>query len=393
MSTVRDRTARAPRRLLVVSDEMEIGGSQSQIVHLLSGLDRSAWQPELLYFRKHSFLVDQLEAAGIRTHHLPKNGRVDFGFVRRLYAFLRSGRYELVHAFSLTAELWVRALLPLLAPTKFVASVRGLCLGYPAWQWWLKRWIAHRADAIVANAHAGARMTALRATVPLDCISVIPNGVEIPVLLDAVARVRGRAELGVPENRVFGLFVGRLVSEKNLPLLLDALARLPSTSRPLLLLVGDGPLRAQLVEQARSLQLDTDLRLLGERRDAQAMMQLADFLVLPSREEGLSNVLLEAMAAGCAVIASAVGGNPEIVEHEVNGLLFTSDNADQLARALAALTSDVALRTRLGSAARRHAASMHGITALIDATASLYIRVLDEPRRKRCMNTTGAHGG
>jgi glycosyltransferase involved in cell wall biosynthesis len=379
--------ASRPRRLLVVSDEMEVGGSQRQIAHLLAGLDRSAWQPELLYFRRRSFLVDEIEAAGVVTHHLPKHGRVDAGFVRRLHARLRDGRYDLVHAFSLTAELWVRALLPLLPPLRFVASVRGLCLGYPAWQWALKRWIVQRADAIVSNAHAGARMTAQRTHVPLERITVIPNGVEMPAPLEADARARGRAQLAVPPGRVFGLFVGRLVVEKNLPLLLEALAQLAPPARPLLLLAGEGPLRADLEARIGALGLGADVRLLGERRDATQLMQLADFLVLPSREEGLSNVLLEAMAAGCAAIASDAGGNPELVRHDVTGLLFPSDNAAALARALETVAGDDAARARLGAAARAHAAAEHGIGTLVEATQALYARVLDGRSHQEPMMT------
>lgn len=377
------RTTASKRRLLVVTDEMEVGGSQRQIVHLLGGLDRTRWEPELLYFRQRSFLVDQLEARGVRTHHLPKSGRVDLGFVRRLHSLLSAGHYDLVHAYSLTAELWVRALLPLLPTTKFVASVRGLCLVYPDWQWRLKRWIVRRADAVVANARAGARMTAQRTGHPLAAIDVIPNGVEMPAPMDATTRARLRAELGIPAERAFGLFVGRFVVEKNLPLLLDALARIEPTTRPLLLLAGDGPLRPEVIAQCQTLRLGENLRLLGERRDAQTLMQAADFLVLPSREEGLSNVLLEAMAAGCPVIASDAGGNPELVEHQVTGLVFPSDNAERLAQDLLTMTHDPTLRARLGAAAHRHAEAEHSVAALVQSTQAVYERVLGAQPRTR----------
>ena len=95
-----------PRRLLVAVDEMEVGGSQRQIVQLLTHIDRARWEPEVVYFRQRSFLVDVLESAGITVHHLAKRGRVDPGFVLRFARLLDRGRYDLVHAFSLTAELW-----------------------------------------------------------------------------------------------------------------------------------------------------------------------------------------------------------------------------------------------------------------------------------------------
>ncbi|HEY6939994.1 glycosyltransferase [Dokdonella sp.] len=363
-------------RVLVVSDEMEVGGSQRQIAHLLAGLDRSRWQAELLYFRNRSFLADRLAESGIRVHELPKRGRIDPRFVLRLAALLRRGRYDIVHCFSLTAELWVRALLPLSPRCAYIASVRGLCLHHTRRQWRCKRWIVRRADAVIANALAGAQATALNTGLPLGRISLVPNGVEMPAPLSAQRREVERDALGLPAGRRCGLFVGRLVAVKNIPLLLDALARVAPPRRPFLLLAGGGPLEADLRAQATRLGLDADVRFLGERGDAQALMQCADFLVLCSREEGLSNVVLEAMAVGCAPVASAVGGNTELVEHERNGLLFPSDDAPALAAALERIAGDDALRARLGTAARDDARNGYAVDEMVRRTEAVYARVL-----------------
>ena len=102
------------RKLLVVSDEMEVGGSQRQITYLLGGLDRRQWQPELVFFRKESFLVRDLRAQGIVVHHVPKRGRLDPRFVLAYAALLRRERYDLVHAYrALPDELRSRARLVL----------------------------------------------------------------------------------------------------------------------------------------------------------------------------------------------------------------------------------------------------------------------------------------
>jgi glycosyltransferase involved in cell wall biosynthesis len=205
--------------------------------------------------------------------------------------------------------------------------------------------------------------------------------VVVPTALDIDARRSGRARLAVPGQRPLALFVGRLVVEKNLPLLLVAMTDMPCGQRPLLLLAGSGPLEAELRQQILALGLADDVRLIGERRDSMFLMQLADILVLPSREEGLSNVLLEAMAAGCAVLASDVGGNPEAIETGRTGLLFRSDDRPDLTVSLARLCGDPALRRDLGDAAQRRVLTRYAIPAMVATTEAAWLRALGAPHR------------
>ena len=133
-------------------------------------------------------------------------------------------------------------------------------------------------------------------------------------------------------------------------------------------------------ERIEQLALDAgvmaDMHFLGVRSDTARLMQVADFLVLPSRFEGLSNALLEAMAAGCPVIASAVGGTPELIEDGRTGLLFAPDSADALSACMARLCADPALRTSLSRSALEHVARQHAVPALVAATSAVYDRCL-----------------
>src|SRR5690606_9634298 len=375
------RCCMSPRRLLVVTDEMEVGGSQRQISYLLGGLDRAQWQPELVFFRNPSFLVSDLRAQGIVVHHVPKRGRLDLRFLLAYASLLRRGRYDLVHAFSLTAELWTLLAGMLARPRPpLVASVRGLYLDQSSLFWRLKRYVLSRSAAVIANAHAGAAAAALRSGIAPERFSVVPNGM-LPIERqppDSSARLRHA--VGAPRGRPFGLFVGRLVKEKNLPCLMQALADMPAAARPWVALAGNGPLRAEIEAMREAAGLGADVRLLGERDDTAALMQAADFLVLPSSFEGMSNVLMEAMSVGCPVIASSVGGNPELVENDETGLLFPDDDAQALAAQLRRMSSDPALRARLAENAARMVRERYSIDNLVASTSAIYERCLP-PRR------------
>lgn len=363
-------------RLLVVIDGMEVGGSQRQVQHLLMGLDRRRWEPELAFFRCDSFLADAIRRDGIPVHYLPKRRRIDPAFLLAYARLLRDRDYTLVHAFSLTAE-WATVLARPLSRRRpaLVASERSFALDRPAWFWWLKRYVLGRSAAVIANSNAGARATARRTRTPEAKFATVANGVGIPASISSDERTRIRGSLGVPAGRAFGLFVGRLVTVKNLPCLVRALATMPPGERPWIALAGDGPLRNAIERLAADQGVAADLCFLGERADATGLMQAADFLVLPSHFEGLSNALLESMAAGCPVIASAVGGNLELIDDERTGLLFRPDDAEALAASMSRMT-DPQLRSRLAQAGLRHVIEHHSQQALGSATSAVYERCL-----------------
>lgn len=371
----------SPRRLLVVTDEMEVGGSQRQISYLLGGLDRTRWQPELVFFRNPSFLVDELRAQGVVVHHIPKRSRVDLRFIVAYAALLHRNRYDLVHAFSLTAELWtlLAGMLTRHRPP-LVASVRGLYLDQPMPFWRLKRYVLARSAAVIANARAGAAAAAQRSGTAPERFSVVPNGM-LPIERQPPEQsARLREAIGAPPDRRFCLFVGRLVTQKNIPCLIRALAELSPAARPWVAFAGNGPMRAEVEAMREAAGLGGDIRLLGEREDTAALMQAADFLVLPSSFEGMSNVLMEAMSVGCPVIASSVGGNPELVENDETGLLFPDDDAQALAAQLRRMSSDPALRARLAENAARMVRERYSIDNLVASTSAIYERCLP-PRR------------
>jgi glycosyltransferase involved in cell wall biosynthesis len=383
MSVSERPVAQIPRkiRVLLITDEMETGGTQRQIVHIARNLDSNRFEPAVAYFRNRSFLVDELERAGIPVHYIPKRRRVDIGFLLRLVALLRNERFDVVHCFSFTGELWgalARRLMLQRNKPVLITSVRNTYDWYTGWQWMLKRWASLESYVVVANSHTGAEYAREKMRLEQRTIQVVYNGVA-PVAggVKAEECISIRHALDVPVGTVLGIFVGRLVVQKNVPVLLRAVKRIaPMEQGFRLLIVGSGPLQEQIEAQIEALDLSQTVKMLGHRSDAERLVAASDFLVLPSLREGLSNVILEAMMAGKAVIASNVGGNSELVGDQQNGLLFDKNDEAGLANCLRALITDEAKRSRFGAAGRARANEEFGIPVMARAMESHYVQCI-----------------
>jgi glycosyltransferase involved in cell wall biosynthesis len=191
-----------------------------------------------------------------------------------------------------------------------------------------------------------------------------------------------RGSLGIDPNRKVILIVGRLSREKDHRTLLEALRRLRAADSPVksppahLLVVGDGPERARIERAVRALEMSDAVTLTGQVSSAEPYYGIADLAVLSSLSEGSPNALLEAMAACVPVVATSVGGVPEIVSHNDSALLVPPRDCDAMARAIAALLSDGALAQRLAGRAHELALLRHAPAARARRLVELYRGVL-----------------
>ena len=212
---------------------------------------------------------------------------------------------------------------------------------------------------------------------------LIPNGVSIDAFSpDREVRQRVRRELEVEPQTLVFVHVGRFAAVKNHEMLVAAFAQLVG-QQPLpteLWLVGDGELREAVQHQVRALGIESRVRFLGVRSDIPDLLRAADVFVFPSRWEGNPLSVMEAMAAGLPVVATAVGGVPELVEDGVSGILVPNEDHNALVGALQQLVQRADLRAQMAHAARRRAEARFDIRHTVRAYESLYESLLQRAR-------------
>jgi glycosyltransferase involved in cell wall biosynthesis len=204
----------------------------------------------------------------------------------------------------------------------------------------------------------------------------IPLGLELAPFVEGPSGEEARASLGLTDTEPVIAIVARLVPIKDVGLFLDALARLRSS--PTALIVGDGDERARLEARAASLGVSARCRFLGWRRDVRSVYAAADVVVLTSRNEGSPVSIIEAMAAGRAVVCTDVGGVRDVVTSGTSGLLVPYGDADALAASIDGLLDDPDRRERLGAEARRAVYPRYDVSRLVTDIANLYSSLVDE---------------
>jgi glycosyltransferase involved in cell wall biosynthesis len=197
----------------------------------------------------------------------------------------------------------------------------------------------------------------------------IPNGVNVD-------RIQPKSSYGTAGSLNI-LYTGRLHSSKGLEVLLEALALLPQAPTWHCALVGTGPAHAALVQRTVALGLQKQVTFTGELADVSPYLEQADVFVLPSRTEGISNALLEAMAAGLPCVGTDNAGNRRILTHGETGLLVALDDAEALTDSLASLLANARLRERLGRAGRHLVETRFNVTRVAGAYLAVYRRLTD----------------
>jgi glycosyltransferase involved in cell wall biosynthesis len=371
--------------MVISKAEASLGGTQKQALRLADELQSQAVSVFVLTKRKSRKRAQTQgkELNGrVQIVHLPVSELQpawSFLFSLLVWAWTNRGSFQIIHAHNAAMGViaaiagWLigKKVIVKIPSLKYVQYLNGGSLSRE-----LRRWIiTKKTDRFIAVSTE--MLEALReAGIAPEKLALISNGIELADPCNTKGSAL-RKELSGDSQGPVVLFVGRLVKEKGLDRLLRVWASLPGHETMLLLIVGDGPLREDLESQAKKLRLFPSVRFLGHQAEVSKFYSVADLFVLPSKTEGMSNSLLEAMAAGLPVVASKVGGNKDVIEDQQSGFLVDWEDTTLCAEMLLTLLSDTELRQRMGNAARRQV-SAFAMSDVAERYHDLYQAVLQE---------------
>jgi len=250
----------------------------------------------------------------------------------------------------------------------------------------LERWLAARTTALIAvSPQVRDDLVALRVAAP-ECFVVIRLGIELGerVAGEQNGRTESRRYLGIPDGRFAVGWIGRMTAVKRTDDVLLAFKRLRDDGvDACLCMVGDGPDREQLERRAHELGVVRDTLFLGYQEDVAPFYAAFDALVLPSSNEGTPVSAIEALAAGRPVVATRVGGVPDVVREGEDGFLVEPGATEDLAERLARLARDPELRERMGKHGRERVLPRYAVDRLVDDVDELYRSLLSEAAARR----------
>lgn len=374
-----------PIRVLHIVPDLDGGGLQAGVIRLTRELPPDAFRHVVCCLHRAGRWAERLPDS-VPVHELHA-GWHDVRATLRLARLMWRVRPDVVHArnWSTWPDTVLASMLTRRSGTVF--SLHGWDHEQSASRSraWACRMLARRTDHLCSVSARAAELFAQEVGLDPRRFEIIPNGVDADLFRPRFDRNMVRAELGIGERDFVVGWVGRLEPIKDIPGLLDAFSMFVrgrgATCR--LVIAGDGVQRDRLRSHADRLGLRELVRWLGWRSDIARLMPAFDVFALTSRREGMNNAVLEATACGVPVVATAVGGTPEMIRDGLEGRLVKPGDPSGLARALNQLADDDDLRRRMGASACRRAQSDFSWQTTLDRYANLYRRAAAQTGQSR----------
>jgi glycosyltransferase involved in cell wall biosynthesis len=372
-----------PMRVLWLVDSLAEGGRESLVIPFAQAINRQQIQ-----LRVCSMEPTEHESGSAVLSLRAKSAR-DIGAFRRLVKLLRDEKIQLVHAHSINAIIWGvaaarMAKVPIVATLHAAPTTKGGVLYYDSLREWLMmellRWPGSTAVAISDSVR---RAFVQKYSLPQNRIRVVYNGIKVVSFerRNNERAIQLKSMFGLPQDARVVLSVAALRMDKGIDVLLRAFQVVRrSVPYAQLVIVGEGPMHENWSRLADHLGVGDVVHWAGYRNDVPALLAGSDLFVLPSRDDAFPMVLPEAMAAELPIVATQVGGIPEILDSPAVGVLVTPRDPVTLAREISRLLQDESARRSLGVAARRRVSEVFQSQAWVDRLMNTYRETAGERR-------------
>jgi L-malate glycosyltransferase len=364
-------------------------GAEVQLASLLCEFKKDPFLDVRAILLNKGVLYDRLTDYGIPTQVLDERVLSSVEIAKRLYWFNKDWKPHVVHTHRYKENFLGGLAASCARVPVIVNTVHGIHEALAGWEnikWRLYTLIARQITRWVASGLIGVSVeiaSILKKRFPGLEVICIHNGIQY----DAMAEVSGaevtRESVGITDQAFVVGTVGRLTPIKGIEYLLQGVSLLVHEQTvPLIqvVIVGIGPLRTELERLAQRLGISERVRFMGERQDVPSLLGLFDIFVMPSLHEGIPMALLEALAAGCPVVASAVGGVPEVVRDGKDGMLVPSKDPAAIAEAIQALHASQPLRARFQQAGPERVVTEFGAERMASCTKDFYVNLVKRPK-------------
>lgn len=362
------------RRVRVVHTvlQLDTGGMEKLLVEFARHADRRRFDLRFVSLTTRGRVADEIESLGWPVVALGEPAGLRLGFVRRLAKLFREFEADVVHPHNTKPLIYCGPAARLARVPAVVYTRHGQRQGARRGETLLYKLAVRTADRAVCVSEDGARIAREEGVDP-SRVRAIWNGIDTTRFSFAGPTADGPA-----------VMVGRLSPEKNVETLIRAAAIVVRERQDFRLeIAGDGVCLPGLKTLADGLNVNGFVRFLGDVRDVPGLLGRASLSILPSLTEGISLTLLEAMARGLPVVATRVGGNPEVVADGVTGVLVPPENPEEMARAILRLYADPPLGRQMGEAGRRRVETHFDVRQMVASYESLYRETVEGRRGAR----------
>jgi glycosyltransferase involved in cell wall biosynthesis len=365
--------------LLMLLYEPGPSGQGTHVLSLVEGLNRERYRIIVVCPTANVHTIERLWRAGVTVIPMPMSKIRNAFATCRLIQILRREKVEIIHIHSQEAGIWGRiaawvARVPVVIYTPQTVDIRQK--RFQALYYLIERLLATVTDMLI-SVNDGDRVRMIdKGVISPRKIMTVYNGIEVHNYPACVDVSRTKEDLGIPSEGPVIAQIGRLCAQKGPRYLLEA-ATLVLETRPetIFLMVGEGPLRAEIEDSAKELHLSGHLLLLGWRNDVAAIIACVDVVVLSSLWEGLPYTLLEAMASGKPVVATAVNGSKELIRDGQTGLLVPPADSRALADAVLTLLDSSEVAVEMGRRAREVVGKDFSLENMVGRVDELYERL------------------